>query len=338
MIPTWLLTVVTGQRRAAQEIDRTLPAWLRPDLWAVVRIFDRAFGAFIRGSCWWPRRRRPHLRRIAGPGVAGLAGGLPGGAGGGGGPVPAGAAAGALVSAVLGALVGFSASPGTGLAVLGTYYLVQRLVGAFVGSRVERRVSDLHPTILVLVIVALSQLGWQWIFLAAPVSATPATCGATRSSAWAIPAGRARSPAPSRPRRPEPARVCWRPARAALVYRRTQETRGHGAGAKRPGRAPADPGPGAPGGGAEAFSRRQSGRTPIVVLPERASRISLQLLRPAPWPSPWGSPWASSRSASTCSCWPSWWRPCWWPWGSTGPSSSRPRRAAPSWRRGPTTA
>jgi hypothetical protein len=134
---------------------------------------------------------------------------------------------------VLGALVGFSASPGTGLAVLGLYYLVQRLVGAFVGSRVERRVSDLHPAILVLVIVALSQLGWQWIFLAAPVTAVA-------RDLWRYAFGRLGDP-------PRPAGVLPRAAGAAgsvvapapagaqggqaprplpLVYRRTQEARG----------------------------------------------------------------------------------------------------------------
>ena len=187
--------------------------------------------------------------------MAGLAGGLPGGAGGGGGLFQLVPQLGPLVSAVLGALVGFSASPGTGLAVLGTYYLVQRLVGAFVGSRVERRVSDLHPTILVLVIVALSQLGWQWIFLAAPAVARDLwryafeRLGDPRR-AGALP-GAESTEAPSR------RGVCWRPARCrwSTVGRRKRE--GHGAGAKRPGRAPADPGPVPLEEAAEAFARRR---------------------------------------------------------------------------------
>ncbi|HEX2515604.1 MAG TPA: AI-2E family transporter, partial [Chloroflexota bacterium] len=143
VIPTWLLSVVTGQRRAAQGIDRTLPSWLRPDFWAVVRIVDGAFGAFIRGQLLV-------ALAVGGLTYAGLQGlewlGWPVGY-----PVVLAVVAalfqlvpqlGPLVSAVLGALVGFSASPGTGLAVLGMYYLVQRLVGMSVGSRVERRVSD----------------------------------------------------------------------------------------------------------------------------------------------------------------------------------------------------
>jgi AI-2E family transporter len=138
---------------------------------------------------------------------------------------------GPLVSAVLGALVGFSASPGTGLAVLGLYYLVQRLVGASVGSRVERRVSDLHPSILVLVIVALSQLGWQWIFLAAPVTAVardlwryafgrlgdpPRPAGALPRAEVAEAAGTARAAGAD----------MLAPRALPLVYRRAQETRG----------------------------------------------------------------------------------------------------------------
>ncbi len=201
---------------------------------------------------------------------------------------------GPLVSAVLGALVGFSASPGTGLAVLGMYYLVQRLVGAFVGSRVERRVSDLHPAILVLVIVALSQLGWQWIFLAAPVTAVA-------RDLWRYAFGRLGDPprpAGVLPGRPGPAGVAGvargrgfrgpRPAgRPAGVRRPTARWSTEDAGSER-GMAQERSGPDQPQltqarvpleDAAEAFSRRdESGRTPIVVLPERASRVSLQLL------------------------------------------------------------
>jgi predicted PurR-regulated permease PerM len=231
VIPTWLLSVVTGQRRAAQEIDRTLPSWLRPDFWAVVRIVDGAFGAFIRGQLLV-------ALAVGGLTYAGLQGlewlGWPVGY-----PVVLAVVAalfqlvpqlGPLVSAVLGALVGFSASPGTGLAVLGMYYLVQRLVGMSVGSRVERRVSDLHPTILVLVIVALSQLGWQWIFLAAPVAAVAhdlwryafGRLGDPPRPAGVLPGAELSGAPPAGAEAPGlPA-----PRPLPLVYRRTQETRG----------------------------------------------------------------------------------------------------------------
>ena len=46
-IPSWLLYVLNDQRKGREQLNRLLPAWLQPDFWAVVRIFDRAFGRFV---------------------------------------------------------------------------------------------------------------------------------------------------------------------------------------------------------------------------------------------------------------------------------------------------
>ena len=46
-----------------------------------------------------------------------------------------------------------------------------QVVNTLVLPHVERRVADLPPTVLVLVIVALSQLGLIWVLLATPVAA-----------------------------------------------------------------------------------------------------------------------------------------------------------------------
>jgi predicted PurR-regulated permease PerM len=48
-VPTWLLSVLTDQRTAVRALDRALPNWLRDDFWAVIRIFDRSFGVYLRG-------------------------------------------------------------------------------------------------------------------------------------------------------------------------------------------------------------------------------------------------------------------------------------------------
>jgi predicted PurR-regulated permease PerM len=50
VVPTWLLYILTDQPRGKQALDRLLPPWLRGDFWAVLGIFDRAFGRFIRGQ------------------------------------------------------------------------------------------------------------------------------------------------------------------------------------------------------------------------------------------------------------------------------------------------
>jgi predicted PurR-regulated permease PerM len=238
VIPTWMLTVVSSQRRAAQELNRLLPDGIEPDFWAVVRILDHAFGAFIRGQLLVSLA----VGLLTYAGLQGLAAlGLPVGY-----PVVLAVVAalfqlvpqlGPLVSAVVAAVAGFSASPETGLAILGLYFVVQRLVGAFVGSRVERQVTDLHPAILVLVIVALSQLGPLWIFVAAPVTAVA-------RDLWRYAFGRLADPPrpagllPGESVSVSPARATAGPVRAGtgprrvpLVYRRAQMTAAGAAGA-----------------------------------------------------------------------------------------------------------
>ncbi|HVG95430.1 MAG TPA: AI-2E family transporter, partial [Chloroflexota bacterium] len=165
VIPTWVLSVMSDQRRASQGLYRLLPEWLQPDVRAVLRIVDRAFGTFIRGQLTVSLA----VGLLTYAGLASLAYlGLPVSY-----PVVLAVVAtlfqlvpqlGPLVSGTIAFAVGLATGPETALAVLALYFLVQRLVGAFVGSRVERQVTDLHPAILVLVIVALSQLGPLWVF------------------------------------------------------------------------------------------------------------------------------------------------------------------------------
>ena len=55
--------------------------------------------------------------------------------------------------------------------IFGLYILVQWLVATIVAPRVERSVIDLHPALLVVVIVAISEFGFWWVLLAAPLTA-----------------------------------------------------------------------------------------------------------------------------------------------------------------------
>lgn len=177
VLPAWLLAILNDQQTGARALDRLLPRWFAPDFWAVVRILDRIFGAFVRG-------------RI----VIGLAVGIGtwlgltvldafyGQSG-----VQAGEYAillallvgilqlvptiGPLFSAILSGLIGLTFSPRVALLVLVIWVLVQQIVGRTVTPRVERRVVDLHPAILVMAITALSQFGFAWVFIAAPLVA-----------------------------------------------------------------------------------------------------------------------------------------------------------------------
>jgi predicted PurR-regulated permease PerM len=177
VLPTWLLAVLNSQRLAALSLRRFLPAWLAPDFWAVLRILDRAFGAFVRGRivlalavgvCTWVGLTLIDLAygqegSQAGQYVLLLA-------------VIAGIftlvpTVGPIAGAIIGTLVGLTFSVEVAALVLLVFILAQLLVGWAVAPSVERRVVDLHPAILVMAIAALSQFGLIWVFVAAPLVA-----------------------------------------------------------------------------------------------------------------------------------------------------------------------
>jgi predicted PurR-regulated permease PerM len=177
VIPTWLLAVLKDQRVAVSALDRLLPTWLAPDFWAIVRLIDRVFGAFVRGRivmglaagvCTWAgltlvRTFYLQTGEQAGEYVLLLA-------------VMAGVftlvpTIGPIVGAIFTALLGLTFSLQIAAIVLIVFVLAQLLVGWTVAPRIERRVVDLHPAILVMAITVLSQFGLLWVFVAAPLVA-----------------------------------------------------------------------------------------------------------------------------------------------------------------------
>ena len=78
---------------------------------------------------------------------------------------------GPIAGAIPAVAIGWSHSLSLALAVLALYIIIQRLVTMLVVPRLERKVVDIHPAIMVLIIVALSEFGFWWVLLAAPVTA-----------------------------------------------------------------------------------------------------------------------------------------------------------------------
>src|SRR5205807_3423273 len=76
---------------------------------------------------------------------------------------------GPFVGYIIGGLVGLSHSPQSGLAVVVMLVAVQILNNVLVGSRLQKRVVDLHPAILAVLLVAGSGFGLLGVVLAAPV-------------------------------------------------------------------------------------------------------------------------------------------------------------------------
>ena len=173
VVPAWLLAVLNDQRTGVETIDRMLPKWMRADFWAFVRIVDRTFRAFIDGQLV--------LGIIVGILVyaglvileavgikladyklllaifAGLMHLIP--------------SVGPIIAGVIFFVGGSLTSVETGILLVALYFAVGQIVSRFAAPHLERRYISIHPAVLVLAIVALSEFGIFWILLAAPVTA-----------------------------------------------------------------------------------------------------------------------------------------------------------------------
>jgi predicted PurR-regulated permease PerM len=171
-IPTWLVSVMTNQRIGERAVDRTLPGWLRPDFWAVMHILDRTLGVYLRGQfvaalavgaatfvglvalreLVWPGIQYPLLLAM----IAGILNLIP--------------TLGPILAAIPAVISGAFIGPDAALGILGLYVLIQRLEAMFIQPMIERRSVDIHPAVLVVVLVALSQFGFIWVLLGAPIA------------------------------------------------------------------------------------------------------------------------------------------------------------------------
>jgi predicted PurR-regulated permease PerM len=173
VLPTWLLTVLKDKPRGRRALNNVLPGGIRADFWAVLRIIDRSFGTFLRGQVLVGLMvglvtyvglkflvrlgipDSPYLVLFAV--LAGLFQLIP--------------EVGPLVNTVLVVLLAYRSSGSIlALYVLALYVGIQYLFGGMLKGRIEQRIIDVNPALLMLFIVALGQLGWLWLFLAAPVA------------------------------------------------------------------------------------------------------------------------------------------------------------------------
>ncbi len=174
VVPGWVLTVLTEQRKASHAVRNVLPEWMRADTWAVIRIVDRSFGWFVRGQVLssiaagflvygglallvrlfgLPGNLRYQLLLALFAGLMQL--------------VPI---IGPLIGALPGILVGFTISPQVGIAAILVYVAVQWILGTIVGGHVQSQMTSINVNLLVLLLVAFSQLGLGWVLLAAPLT------------------------------------------------------------------------------------------------------------------------------------------------------------------------
>ena len=171
-MPTWLLTVLRSWPKGKRTINQHLPAGISKDFWAVLGIIDKSFGTFFRGQIL--------ISFIVG--ILTYFGlellvylGAPEGAY----PVTFGVIAGMLqlipdvgplVNTLLVAFLAYRIDPILALYVIALYIGIQFLVSRLVKDRIEERIIDVNPALLILFIVALGQIGFLWLFLAAPLA------------------------------------------------------------------------------------------------------------------------------------------------------------------------
>ena len=170
VLPTWMLAVMSQQRRGRMAVDRQLAPWLRRDLWAVVAIVDRAVGSDLRGSVLaaglvgvLTYLGLQATMRLGGPtfqeplALSVLAGATQ--------VVPVvGPIAGALP-----ALLILPLSPERA-ATYFVVYVAARVIGTtVVGARLRDRYEGVPPVILVPGVVVLGQFGLLWLLLSAPI-------------------------------------------------------------------------------------------------------------------------------------------------------------------------
>ena len=173
IVPFFVYYVLKDHDKIPPAIDHILPGWMRPDFWAVVRIFDRNFSSYLRGQLLLVLVGAAAtflgllgLSVVGIPGVqyrlllavfAGLTVLIP---------------YVGFVIAVLAAFgVGALTSWQTALAMAVVVFVVKQVVDTMIYPVVVGRSVHLHEAIVLIVLVVLSEFGLIWVILAPPVAA-----------------------------------------------------------------------------------------------------------------------------------------------------------------------
>jgi predicted PurR-regulated permease PerM len=172
VLPAWILTMMSADRRARHALDRRLAGWLRADFWAVARLADRAAGTYLRGFVvvaflvglltWLGLMASPRVGGPDFPGALALS-------------VFAGAV---QVIPELGPLLGFfpallalAYDPERAGVYLLVYIAARFLGGSVLGGRFMEGGIRVHRAVLIPGVVVLSQVGPLALLLSAPILA-----------------------------------------------------------------------------------------------------------------------------------------------------------------------
>jgi predicted PurR-regulated permease PerM len=174
VIPFWLFYVLIDHRAGLSALNNLLPSWCRADFWALLSIPDRVFSSYLRGQIFLGfvigAASFLGLSALELAGVEGIryklllavfAGVME--------LIPY---IGPIIGAVPAIGVGMLHSWETAVAITVLYFIIQQLEGNLLIPKVLGDSVNIHPAILTALLVALTQLGFIWFLLAAPLSAT----------------------------------------------------------------------------------------------------------------------------------------------------------------------
>ena len=173
LIPFWLFYVLLDQQIGRDRLDQMLPRWLRADFWSVVAIVDYDFSGYLRGQLLLGLvvggsvglgLATLNLLGIHVPYVllltvfAGITELIP--------------IIGPIIGSIPAIILGFIDSPTNGIAVLLMYLAIQQLENNFLVPRIVGDSVGLHPSILMVLLVACSTVfGVTGAILSAPLGA-----------------------------------------------------------------------------------------------------------------------------------------------------------------------
>lgn len=172
VIPTWLLTVLNEQKRGTAALNRIMPQGMKKDFWAVVRMTDRTMSTFVRGQFFvgliaglLTYMGLSIIARLGNMGgdynlvlalFAGIMALIP--------------VLGPLLGSIPIILLGYTVSPETAVAGTIMFVLIWFIINNTVTPHIEEQLIDIHPAIMVIIIVAVSEVGFLWVLLAAPLA------------------------------------------------------------------------------------------------------------------------------------------------------------------------
>jgi predicted PurR-regulated permease PerM len=173
VVPVWMFHVINDHKRGYVALNRFLPSWIRPDFWALLRIMDHVLSSYIRGQIilgiavgsaagiglWvlgWFGIDVNYILLLAV--IAGFTELIP--------------VLGPIIGAIPAVTIGLFDSPTTAIIVGLLYVGIQMLENAVLVPRIIGESVDIHPAVLILLMVVAGQLfGLLGILLVAPVVA-----------------------------------------------------------------------------------------------------------------------------------------------------------------------